>query len=756
MTFVADAALIALREGLEALLITGILWALVTRAGRPDARRHVAGGFAAGVLASAAFGWFVHTYLREAFEEAGYGALFELSVLVAGVALLTYMAFWMWSHTRKLLGEARTRAETALEAGQLAVIVALVFASVFREGVEVALFYAALAPEHATLDLAWSAAAGFAASGAIVYAVLRTTRNVDLEKLFRWTGLYLLVVAAMLLTHVVEALTALGVLAPQAAAWDTSALVPGNSALGRILHAVFGYHAAPTGYQVLAYLGFLLPVGGAYLWRTSSLREGGRVGGPLSTRRTVAALAVAALLLAGAVGAALVSDPGPGTGVGTADAGADEDPWTTADVPEDVTVGVMLRAHGEPLEYNATTYGEFADFARKLLVQLGFEELLAIDQGTVLLDRNHPYAHEPHVDTDLVDAWLQPHPGPATYVGSPVPEREQVPVFDGAYVAPGGPGLGEPDVLEAVGLETYTAYMQMENDSRMHHQKSLVLDGIEAALEDRFGDRIVVERAHHIRPMVHPEEESLEHSTEELLAAEPDVIVDAYTSHLHSDIMNECMKEKAFRNELQEQGWDGPVLEAGPSGLTDAFAQGMADHLARKANAYPDDARIWMSLTHHGADPDLQSQCKDRRDPYVNQTVAMFEGTRDALRNRSLGPEVMIHQVYGNGAGDPDDGFYSPTEAVENASAENVTHLLDVPYELPGDGYDNLVQHRLNYDLDPRDAPHYGPDYRTHLTREGVPVTVTSSAFGAETRAQAQVDAVVEAMEPVFEGDVPD
>jgi high-affinity iron transporter len=756
VTFVPDAALIALREGLEALLITGILWTLVVRAGRPDARRHVVGGFAAAVLASMGFAWFVDTYLRSNFEQAGYAEVFELLVLLAGVGLLAYMAFWMWNHTRRLLGETRERAEAALDRGNLLVIVGLVFASVFREGVEVALFYAALAPEHGAFDLAWSGVAGFALSGAIVYAVLRTTRNVDLERLFRWTGLYLLVVAAMLLTHVVEALTGLGVLAPQAAAWDTSHIVAGDGPLGRILHAVFGYHAAPTPNQVVAYLGFLLPVGGLYLWRTASLREDGRVGAATSPRRVAAAAFLALALVGGALGAAVVSDPGPGTGIGTAETGeaADDGP-TAEDIPDDVKVGVMLRAHGEPIEYNETTYQEFADFVRKLLIQLGFEELLAIDQGTVLLDTNHPYDHEPHVDTDLVDAWLQPWDKPAAYVGSPAPERQQVPLLDGAYVAPGGPGLGEPDVLEAAGLQTYTDYLQMENDSAMHPTKAQILDRVTASLEDRFGDQVVVERAHHIRPMVNPEEESLEESTGDLLAREPDVIVDAYTSHLHSDIMNECMKEKAFRNQLEQQGWDGPVLEAGPSGLADAFAQGMADHLARKVNRYPADAKVWLSLTHHGADPDLRSQCRDRRDPYINQTVAMFEKTRDALGNRSLGPEVMVRQVYGDGAGDPDDGFYSPSEAVENASKRNATHLLDVPYELPGDGFDNLVNHRLNYDLDPRDAPHYGENYRTHLTREGVPILVTSSAFGSETRAQAQVDAIAEALAPVAEGEVP-
>jgi high-affinity iron transporter len=756
MAFVTEAALIALREGLEALLVTGILLSLVTRMGRPEARKHVWAGFAAAVLVSVVAGWGIQEYLLVEFEQQGWGAWFALAAILLAVATLTYMVFWMWGHTSQVLGKAKAEVEEALTAGSLATIVAITFLSVIREGLETVLFYSALTTEHAFSDIVVSGAAGFALSAGLVYAVLRASQHVNLKRFFQLTGAWLLVIAAMLLTHAVEALTQLGYLAPQPAIWDTSWLLAADSVAGRILHATVGYMPAPTLYQAVAYLGYLTVAGGAFLLQqgffTTATTDGDE---PLPRR--IAAVALALALAFSTVGVA-AQDPVEGLGTSAAghdhgpDVGEhDHEPRTAEDLPANTTLGVMLRSHGEPIEYNATTYQSFADFARKLLIQLGFEQLLAIDQGTVLLDTNHPYDHEPHVDTDFVDAWLTPHDGPAAYVGSPVPEQEKVPVFDGAYMMPGGPGLGEPDVLEAAGLQTYTSYLQMENESQMHPTKQRILEQITATLEERFGAKIVVETAHHIRPMVNPEEESLERSVAELVDADVEVVVDAYTSHLHSDIMNECMKETYFRQALDDAGFEGPVLEAGPSGLTDAFAEGMADAVAAKVDAYPEDADLWLSLTHHGADPDLESQCRDRKDPYVNQSIAMFEGVERELENRSMAPNVSVHQVYGTGADDADDGFYSPTEAVENASAEGHEVLLDVPYELPGDGYDNLVNHRLDYDLDPRDAPHYDQDYRTHLTRENVRITITSSAFAADTRAQAQVDAIVDAMTPLFD-----
>jgi high-affinity iron transporter len=245
MAFVTEAALIALREGLEALLVTGILLSLVTRMGRPEARKHVWAGFAAAVLVSVVAGWGIQEYLLVEFEQQGWGAWFALAAILLAVATLTYMVFWMWGHTSQVLGKAKAEVEEALTAGSLATIVAITFLSVIREGLETVLFYSALTTEHAFSDIVVSGAAGFALSAGLVYAVLRASQHVNLKRFFQLTGAWLLVIAAMLLTHAVEALTQLGYLAPQPAIWDTSWLLAADSVAGRILHATVGYMPAP-------------------------------------------------------------------------------------------------------------------------------------------------------------------------------------------------------------------------------------------------------------------------------------------------------------------------------------------------------------------------------------------------------------------------------------------------------------------------------------------------------------------------------
>lgn len=746
MAFVTEAALIALREGLEALLITGILLGLVTRLGRPDARKHVWLGFASAVGVSVLAGWVIQRYLFTAFEASGGGAWFELIAALLAVATLTYMVFWMWSHTTQVIAQAKDKVATALTAGSLVTIVFITFISVVREGLETVLFYSALAGQYTPLELAWSGLVGFAVSAGLVYLVLKTSRKVGLKRFFTATGIFLLIVAAMLLTHVVGAITELGWIDPQPALWDTSAAIADDSIVGRVLHATMGYTATPSLLQAVLYFGYLFIAGGAYLWVNGIFHRSTTEGRQLLGRRVAVAL-VAVLLIASVVGAGAANPTdtisGHSHGAGT-EAGDGHD-HPDASIPEGQHVAVVLRNHGEPIHYNETTYRSFAQFTKHLLETLGMEALLEVDQGTVLIDKAHPFERGPRLDATYMDAWLDTHPGPAVYTGSPFPDTQEVPVMDGYYLMPGGPGLGEPDILESAGLSAYTAWLQMENTSPMHAAKTAVLDRVTQLLQERHGAQVSVFSTFSIRPYVGPNS-SFSAIAEQVTQAQPDLVVDAYTSHLHSDIMDTCMMQPRFAAALAEAGYDGPVIRPGPSGLTGYMANGTAEHVVERVDAYPDDARVAVFLTHHGMTPGSESVCQDRKDPYNAQAEAMFEATEAAIETRLGDREVKVLQVYGQGAGEQGDGVFSPQEALEEADAWNATQVIDVPYELPGDGYDNLVNHRLNYGLDPAQAPHYDGDHETHLTRYGMQVTITSSAFATEDRALAQLEVIEHAL----------
>lgn len=743
MAFVAEAALIALREGLEALLITGILLGLVTRLGRPDARKHVWAGFFAAVAASVALGWLVQRYLLAAFEERGGGEWFELIAALAAVVVLTYMVAWMWKHTRELMTTVRDEVQGLLTRGALMGVVFLTFASVIREGLEVVLFYGALATRATPLDLAWSGLVGLTASAVIVWAILRGAAKVDLQRFFGVTGILLVFVAAGLIVHSVSAMMGLGLVPPAPAIWDTSGVLPDDSAVGRVLHALVGYAATPTLLQGVLYFGYVFGLGGWYLWSlgafTRRTPEGRRARvGPLAA----ALVALCVVLASVAVGAA---NP---RGMVTGHAHEGDEHVEPLSLADDEKVGILLRSHGEPIHYNETTYQSFADFVEGLLRVLGMEQLLLVDQGTVLLDKSRPFdpCQAGRLDAQLMDAWTRSYAGPTLCVATPA-TGSPMGFLEGYHLAPGpGPGMGEPDVLEMAGLSAYADWLQMDGASPMHETKGRVLDAAQRMLGERYGDRVVVQRSYHVLPRVGPGESDAE-AAEAFKAAGVTRIVDAYTTTVFSDVMNSCMMMPHMEHAFEEAGLDVPIAHAGMAGAQHEYAHAVAARVKELLAELPEDAPVAVFLTHHGQRPGAASPCGDKGpDAYQANAKVLYEATLAALAEDVTRPGVQYLQVYGQGAQARDDGVLSPLEALEVARAEGARHVIDLPYELTGDGFDNLVAQRRSWGFEPESAPHYDDAHETRVTIRGMDVRIASAAFGVEGRAEALVAAIEAAM----------
>ncbi|HLE48210.1 MAG TPA: FTR1 family protein [Candidatus Thermoplasmatota archaeon] len=272
MNFVPEAALVALREAIEAFLITGILLGFVVKLGRPDARRFVWMGLGAGIAASVAVGAVVHAFLRGAFESGG-EQWYEMVADLVAVGVLTYMIIWMWKHTRTLFVVLREQVGAALEQNTLWVVAGLVFVSVLREGLEIVLFYGALAGQDTALDLALSAIVGTAAALAIVFAIFKGTSVFNIKKFFAVTGVFLIFIASGLLMHAAHEAEEIGIVGEGERVWDTSGFIPQDRVDGRILGALIGYRAAPTLLQVVLYFGYLLGVGVPYLMSMGAFRR---------------------------------------------------------------------------------------------------------------------------------------------------------------------------------------------------------------------------------------------------------------------------------------------------------------------------------------------------------------------------------------------------------------------------------------------------------------------------------------------------
>src|SRR4051812_16498588 len=137
-----------LREGFEATLVVGILFAYLRRIGRRDLARPVWAGVGLGVGVATAVGLVIHWSTGSLTGDA---RLIVFAVIsAAAAAVLTWMIFWMARQSRAIKGDLEHRLDHALEHGSAVGrgVAFVAFAAVLREGIEAALFLVALSIEN--------------------------------------------------------------------------------------------------------------------------------------------------------------------------------------------------------------------------------------------------------------------------------------------------------------------------------------------------------------------------------------------------------------------------------------------------------------------------------------------------------------------------------------------------------------------------------------------------------------------------------
>ena len=236
--------LIMFREGVEAALIVGIIASYLQRTGRGAWMPVVW----IGILLALAFSLAVGAALQLASVEFPQKAqeLFEAAIGLVAVCVLTSMVFWMRKAARSITAELHNSIDAALGAPSRRGfgLIAMVFLAVAREGVESVFFLLA----------AFQQESGMAPLAALAGVLL------DLRRFFRWTGAFILFVAAGLLANSVRALHEAGLWNHwQQVVFDISGVLPMDSPLGSLLSGMFGYVDAPTISEIVAYFGFLVP-----------------------------------------------------------------------------------------------------------------------------------------------------------------------------------------------------------------------------------------------------------------------------------------------------------------------------------------------------------------------------------------------------------------------------------------------------------------------------------------------------------------
>lgn len=267
--------LVMLREGFEAALVVSLVLAYLRRIDRMDLSRSVWRGVALAVVVSIGVGFGIRATIGTLEGPARLRAFAAVSLVA--VAVLTWMISWMRRQSRLIRGDLESRVDAALRSGTVRRTVAgVAMVAVVREGVESALFLLALSDRGESAQLLVGAGLGLLAACALAFAIYWGGRAIPMRTFFTATGLVLILFGAGLLAHAVQLLQATGDLGSfdlngvydlRSHPWLTE-----QTEIGRFLAALVGWDPRPSIEQIVAWVGYLLPVSAIYVAPSSVAR----------------------------------------------------------------------------------------------------------------------------------------------------------------------------------------------------------------------------------------------------------------------------------------------------------------------------------------------------------------------------------------------------------------------------------------------------------------------------------------------------
>lgn len=248
--------LIALREGLEAFLIVGILISYLFKINQKRYIKHVIFGAALAIVLSIGL-----AYLFELIFggfEGKIEKIFEGIVMLLAVIVLTYMIFWMNKQAKNIKSDIEVSVEKAIDKGKVFSLFFLGFIIVFREGIETVLFFRAISFQTGARELVIGGVIGIISSIVIALIFYISTLKINLSLFFKITGIFILLIAAGLLSasmHEFQEAKLLPVIWDNV--YDLSKVINQDSITGGILKSLFGYNASPSLLEVIIYIAYI-------------------------------------------------------------------------------------------------------------------------------------------------------------------------------------------------------------------------------------------------------------------------------------------------------------------------------------------------------------------------------------------------------------------------------------------------------------------------------------------------------------------
>lgn len=251
--------LIMLREGLEAALIVSLIASYLKR----TQRARWFGVMWIGVFLAAALCLALGIIINETTGEFPQKEqeLFEGIVAVIAVVILTWMVFWMRKVSRNVRVQLEQAVDAALQKGNRHgwALVMMVFFAVAREGLESVFFLLAAFQQDVGIWPPIGALAGLATAVVLGFLLYWGGVRLNMAAFFKWTSLFILLVAAGLSAGAIRAFHEAGLWNHfQDVAFDMSNTLSTHTLFGTLLEGIFGYQEAPSVSEVAVWFIYLI------------------------------------------------------------------------------------------------------------------------------------------------------------------------------------------------------------------------------------------------------------------------------------------------------------------------------------------------------------------------------------------------------------------------------------------------------------------------------------------------------------------
>jgi high-affinity iron transporter len=255
--------LLALREGLEAALIIGIVLGALKKTGRSNLNQSLWLGAISAFLLSILVAFLLRLIGTEL--EGTAEQIYEGSTLLLAAGVLTWMIFWMFRQSRNLKVELENSVNQVTSFGSKSGLFFLAFIAVLREGIELVLYLTAVSLTTDGGQTLIGTSIGLLAAAALGYLLYTATIHLNLQRFFQLTGILLILFAAGLIAQGVAEFNEAGVIpAIISPIWNLNPYLDDHSTLGMILNTLFGYHGSPSLSMVLGYSVYILAIGFLY------------------------------------------------------------------------------------------------------------------------------------------------------------------------------------------------------------------------------------------------------------------------------------------------------------------------------------------------------------------------------------------------------------------------------------------------------------------------------------------------------------